>query len=269
MVSTTAALQAAVLTIQSSACVVYRKHQNIPVALTPNPDQLRPLHSYKYPTTVLFSFLGGLYTLCPQEYTIASPSSLSRSKPAGAPYCKVAMRGGLVLAGVLLLVTLLSPVEEDTDGACGFGGEIGAGTARSLTARCLLELVDLRFSLDSLVWLVLVRGVERRVVKEGRLELLVGVLGVAKSSSWKPLNLESYDRCVPRVELRTPLPVRVGVEGEFRLKDRKDDFGVMASEGTAVADRTRRPDELPGRTERPDELLGRTGRPDELLGLLV
>ena len=160
-------------------------------------------------------------------------------------------------------------MEEDTDGACGFGDEIGAGTARSLTARCLLEPVDLRFSLDSLVWLVLARGVERRVVKEGRLELLVGVLGVAKSSSWKPLNLESYDRWVPRVELRTPLPVRVGVEGEFWLKDRKDDFGVMASEGTAVADRTRRPDELPGRTERPDELLGRTGRPDELLGLLV
>ena len=106
-------------------------------------------------------------------------------------------------------------MEEDTDGACVFGNEIGAGTARSLTARCLLELVDLRFSLDSLVWLVLARGVERRVVKEGRLELLVGVLGVAKSSSWKPLNLESYDRWVPRVELRTPLPVRVGVEGEF------------------------------------------------------
>jgi hypothetical protein len=51
------------------------------------------------------------------------------------------------------------------------------------------------------------------------------------------------------VELRTPLPVRVGVEGVARSKDREDDLGVMVSDGIAVA--------------------GRTGRPDELLGLLV
>jgi hypothetical protein len=104
------------------------------------------------------------------------------------------MRGGLVLAGVLLLVTLLAPVEDDTEGAAWvIDEEIEAGTVRSPMARCLLlEPVDLRFSLDSLVWLVLARGVERRVVEEeGRLEGLLGVLGLAKSSSCKPLNLES------------------------------------------------------------------------------
>jgi hypothetical protein len=57
---------------------------------------------------------------------------------------------------------------------------------------------------------------------------------------------------VPWLELRTPLLVRVGVEGVFRSKDRKDDFGVMVSEGTAVAGRTGGPDELPGRLVWPE-----------------
>jgi hypothetical protein len=128
------------------------------------------------------------------------------------------MRGGLVFAGVLLLVTLPPPVEEDTEGACVDGATLPRGVYccfRSLAARCLFELVEPGVSLNSLVWLVLARGVERRVVDEARLGLLVGVLGVAKSSSWKPLNLESYDLCVPAVELRIPLLVRVGVEGEL------------------------------------------------------
>jgi hypothetical protein len=160
------------------------------------------------------------------------------------------MRGGLFLADALLLVTFPPPVEDDTEGARVDGAALPRGVDRCscpLAARCLLELVNLKFSLNSLVWLVLARGVERRVVDEARLEGLVGVLGDAKSSSWKPLNLESYDRCVPWVELRTPLLVRVGVEGVFRSNDRKDDFGVMVSEGTAVAGRTGGPDELPGR----------------------
>lgn len=141
-------------------------------------------------------------------------------------------------------------MEEVTDGACCEDDGIDAANSRLLTARCLDELAELRFSLDSLVWLVLARGVERRVADdEARFELLLGVLGVAKSPSWKPLNLELYDRCVPDVELKTPLLVRVGVDGEFRSVGRTDDFGVAIREGAAVA--------------------GRTGRPDELLGLLV
>jgi hypothetical protein len=92
-----------------------------------------------------------------------------------------------------LLVTLLAPVEEDTEGAARVvDADVGAGVVRSPLTRCLLEPVDLRFSLESLVWLVLARGVERRVAEEeGRLEGLLGVLGLAKSSSCKPLNLES------------------------------------------------------------------------------
>jgi hypothetical protein len=88
------------------------------------------------------------------------------------------MRGGLLLAGVLLLVTLLAPVEEDTEGAVwAVDKDIEAGIARSPMARCLVEPVDLRFSLESLVWLVLARGVERRVAEEeGRLKGLLGVL---------------------------------------------------------------------------------------------
>jgi hypothetical protein len=104
------------------------------------------------------------------------------------------MRGGLVLAGVLLLVNLPPPMEEDTEGACVDGAALPRGVNWCfcpLGACCLGELFDLRFSLDSLVWLVLARGVEWRVVDEARLEGLVGVLGDAKSSSWKPLNLES------------------------------------------------------------------------------
>lgn len=96
----------------------------------------------------------------------------------------------MALAGVLLLVIFPQPVdlvEEDTDGASCCDDDIEAGAAWSFGTRCLLDCVALRFSLDNLVWLVLARGVER----EARLELLLGVLGTAKSSSWKPLKRES------------------------------------------------------------------------------
>jgi hypothetical protein len=121
------------------------------------------------------------------------------------------------MAGVLLLVTFPPPVEEDTEGACVGDFALPRGVNCcfcALAARGLVELVEVRFSLDSLIWLVLARGV-RRDEDEVRLEGLLGVLGYAKSSSWKPLNLESYDLCVPAVELRIPLLVRVGVEGEL------------------------------------------------------
>lgn len=108
----------------------------------------------------------------------------------------MAIRGGLVLAGVLLLVIFPQPVEEDdnTEGAAWDDDtDADAGTARSLTARWFgVEVVARRFSLDSRVWLVLARGVGRGVVVgEAFLELLVGVLGTVKESSWKMLDLES------------------------------------------------------------------------------
>lgn len=51
---------------------------------------------------------------------------------------------------------------------------------------------------------------------------------------------------MPGVERRTPLLVRVGVLGDIWLKERRDDFGVAVSEGTAVAGLVGRPEELPG-----------------------
>jgi len=95
------------------------------------------------------------------------------------------MRGGLVLAGVLLLVIFPQPVEEEDAEGAACNGDAEAETVWSLTARCFgVELVVPRFSLESRVWLVLARGVERWVVEEEiRLELLVGVLGTGMSSS--------------------------------------------------------------------------------------
>ena len=60
-------------------------------------------------------------------------------------------------------------------------------------------------------------------------DFLVGVAGMS-SSSGHPLNLLSYDRWVLDTELRTPVLARVGVLGESLFVNRKDEFGVAASD---------------------------------------
>jgi hypothetical protein len=67
--------------------------------------------------------------------------------PSGAPYRKVFMRGGWLLAGVLLLVAL--PSMDDTE--CISIIELAWVVFFDwlLTARRLLELDDKRFSFDS------------------------------------------------------------------------------------------------------------------------
>lgn len=89
-----------------------------------------------------------------------------------------------------MLVTFPPPqAEEVTEGLGCCEEDTDAGAGRSLAARSVFEL---RFSLDRRVWLVLARGVGRgRVVEEVLLGVLLGVLGMAKSSSWKPLKVES------------------------------------------------------------------------------
>jgi hypothetical protein len=76
-----------------------------------------------------------------------------------------------------------------------------------------------------------------------RLELLVGVAGT--SSSGHPLNLLSYDLCVPDVELNIPVLARVGVLGVSLLVCRRDGLGV-ASEGFAGGRLEMLPEELVG-----------------------
>lgn len=81
------------------------------------------------------------------------------------------MRGGFVLAGVLLLVAF--PDVEEIDGI------LGVWLSVLVVACCLLALVESRFSLESRARLKFARGVAPMTVEEfARLEFLLGVVGV-------------------------------------------------------------------------------------------
>jgi hypothetical protein len=149
-----------------------------------------------------------------------------------------------VRAGVLLLVVL--PPAEDTDGLCEIELPGPGLLIWLLTALRVLDFDGNRLSLDNRVWSRLFRGVDKpNVDGVARLELLVGVAGTQTSSSGHPLNLLSYDLCVPDVELNIPVLARVGVLGESLLLYRRDGLGV-ASEGSAGGRLEMLPEELVG-----------------------
>lgn len=163
--------------------------------------------------------------------------------PSGAPYRRVAIRGGWLRAGVLLVVAL--PLVD----AAEWTSDIelaGPGLFVWLfTTRRLLEFDDNRFSSDRRAWLVLTASFdETRLDGVAPFDFLVGVAGTS-SSSGHPLNLLSYDRWVLEIELTTPLLARIGVTGDIPFAYRRDEFGVAASE-RAPAGREMLPEELAG-----------------------
>lgn len=156
----------------------------------------------------------------------------------------MAIRGGWLRAGVLLLVAL--PPVDDTD--CGPDVEL-AGPACFfwlLAARRSLELDAKRFSFDSRACGLFTASFgDFKLDGVATFDFLVGVAGTS-SSSGHPLNLLSYDRWVLDAELSNPMLTRVGVLGESLSITRKDELGVDASERPAAGLETL-PDELTGR----------------------
>ena len=181
--------------------------------------------------------------MCPQAYTKASPSSRTGSIPSGAPYRNVAIRGGWLRAGVLLLVAL--PPVDDTDCISDVKLAGPVSFLWLLAARGLLEVDAKRFSFDSRACELFTASFDDpKLEGVATFDFLVGVAGTS-SSSGHPLNLLSYDRWVLDAELRTPVLARVGVLGESSFVNRKDEFGVAASERVA-AGLGPLPDELAG-----------------------
>lgn len=181
--------------------------------------------------------------MCPQAYTKASPSSRTGSIPSGAPYRNVAIRGGWLRAGVLLLVAL--PPVDDTDCISDVKLAGPVSFLWLLAARGLLEVDAKRFSFESRACSLFTASFgDPKLEGVATFDFLVGVAGTS-SSSGHPLNLLSYDRWVLDAELKTPVLARVGVFGESSFVNRKDEFGVAASERVA-AGLGPLPDELTG-----------------------